>query len=432
MPPAIETYKWQKRLDTTPVQPGGVALNDNFTAIADSLGPANKTAIIAPTADDDSGEGYYYGSTWWDSVAGILYQCVDESEGSAVWKKIYTASPTFDEITVLGAGSFAEGVSIPADSEKLTFGAEGATDSYIQFGGTNLEISTTGNITCFEGTTGNPEFRVYGYDTGASAVKYGFLKIRTDGTFQVGAQDSEGLYLTSAGTAGKGITIDKAGDVYLQNDAQKFALGAGGDIDSYLQFDGSDLAVYSSGDLLVTAGTNKTLELTNPVYDDVSIDTSNVKIPAANAPAWTAYKGGQVLAFEPSSDEIIYFTAQLPHGYKQGEDIEFHLHVVCPDANAGNVRWNFTYSFASINGTFPSETTVAVDLASSGVADKHIIHEVVGTISGIGINISAGLICSLEREGSHANDTYASNIYLIFADFHVPINTLGSRQATSK
>lgn len=46
--------------------------------------------------------------------------------------------------------------------------------------------------------------------------------------------------------------------------------------------------------------------------------------------------------------------------------------------------------------------------------------------------VSSMLICSLIREGTNKDDTYNSDVYLLGVDFHVPLNTMGSRQDDTK
>ena len=45
-----------------------------------------KTA--APTANDDTGDGYQTGSLWVDETADKAYICQDSTEGAAIWKQI--------------------------------------------------------------------------------------------------------------------------------------------------------------------------------------------------------------------------------------------------------------------------------------------------------------------------------------------------------
>lgn len=169
------------------------------------------------------------------------------------------------------------------------------------------------------------------------------------------------------------------------------------------------------------------------VWDDLQIVMGQLKLPGVSDPSWTAYKGCYVLTFSKTADNIATFTAQLPHSYKEGSDIEFHLHLAYPDAGAGDTRWNFTHSWADMGEDFPAETTVTTDIASPTTADRHQYAEIAATISGAGHTISSILLCSIQREGSDAvNDDYDNVVYLVAADFHFEKDTVGSRQEVVK
>lgn len=47
----------------------------------------NTTATTAPTTGDDSADGYSFGSIWYNTSTGIVYVCVNDSVGAAVWKR---------------------------------------------------------------------------------------------------------------------------------------------------------------------------------------------------------------------------------------------------------------------------------------------------------------------------------------------------------
>jgi len=49
---------------------------------------SNLSAAVAPTVNDDSGDGYAVGSFWIDTVLDDGYWCMDAAPGAAVWKKI--------------------------------------------------------------------------------------------------------------------------------------------------------------------------------------------------------------------------------------------------------------------------------------------------------------------------------------------------------
>lgn len=48
---------------------------------------SNLSAAVAPTVNEDSGDGYAVGSVWIDTTADDAYVCLDSSVGAAVWKK---------------------------------------------------------------------------------------------------------------------------------------------------------------------------------------------------------------------------------------------------------------------------------------------------------------------------------------------------------
>lgn len=49
---------------------------------------SNLSAAVAPTVNEDSGDGYAIGSFWLDTTADDAYICLDATVGAAVWKKI--------------------------------------------------------------------------------------------------------------------------------------------------------------------------------------------------------------------------------------------------------------------------------------------------------------------------------------------------------
>ena len=178
-----------------------------------------------------------------------------------------------------------------------------------------------------------------------------------------------------------------------------------------------------------------TFEGDTTVWDDQQITIGNTRFAGASDPSWTAYQGGLVLAFNKAQDNIVYFTAQLSHKYKIDSDISFHIHTVHADGGAGNSRWNFTYSWADIMADFPSETTQSETFASPADADKHELHgfDAIEANSGAGQKVSSVMLCSLQREGTDAvNDTYDDDIYVVAMDFHIEMDTIGSRTVSTK
>jgi hypothetical protein len=229
----------------------------------------------------------------------------------------------------------------------------------------------------------------------------------------------------------------KFDDDILLPDNESVILGTGGDMKIY--YDGTDgyiaTDIVAASDLKIDCGSQKTVELQTTVWNDLVVSMSSVRLPAANPPTVTAYKSGQVLAFSSASDNYVYFNVQLPHTYKEGTDIKFHIHYAIPTAGAGagveNIKFDLTYSWANADGTFnaASSGTATIDVQNTS-ADTHEI-DGIATITGTGKNVSSVLICSLKRDTGVAND-YTDDVYVISADFHNETDTIGSRQEFTK
>jgi hypothetical protein len=175
------------------------------------------------------------------------------------------------------------------------------------------------------------------------------------------------------------------------------------------------------------------MTLGTPVWDDMQISFSNAKAPASNAPNWVAYKNSEVPAFSKTATNVLYFTAQLPHSYKEGSNMDFHIHITYPDAGVGNSTWYFTYSWANIDGTFPGASNSGnVIIPSHATADYNDMAEIMGTINGAGKTVSSILLCSISRLGGDGSDNYDNVIYLVSGDFHVQRDTIGSKQQLVK
>lgn len=201
-----------------------------------------------------------------------------------------------------------------------------------------------------------------------------------------------------------------AGDIYVE-----------GNIDSV------------NDDLTIDTGTGNTVVFEPAVWDDMQILLSQARTPASLAPNWTPYKSSQVPAFSDTQVNVIYFSAQLPHSYKEGTDIEFHVHLAYPDNGAGNSVWYFTYSWANSGDTFPAPSDSGqVIVASPATTDYHQKTVIIYPINGVGKQISSVLLCSIQRTGTSLDDTYANVIYGVSADFHYQKNTLGSRERLTK
>lgn len=76
-----------RKVSDTEIHIDSMYTNDLFKSnIADmNLAMIANTAIIAPTVNDDTGDGYIVGDIWYDSVLDAYYQTTDVTAAAAVW-----------------------------------------------------------------------------------------------------------------------------------------------------------------------------------------------------------------------------------------------------------------------------------------------------------------------------------------------------------
>jgi hypothetical protein len=180
----------------------------------------------------------------------------------------------------------------------------------------------------------------------------------------------------------------------------------------------------------ISADSSGNVRLVNTQWDDLRVSVNAVKVSGSKPPTWTSYKSTEVLGFSDQSvagnEEIVYFSVQMPHAWKEGTDITAHVHWLAEDDTAGNCRWQLTHSWANINGTFPDAATLSVNGAAGAAADKHVL-AALGTLTGTGKTLSSMILCSLRRNSSNAGDTLNGKAaYLLEIDFHYQVDKFGS------
>lgn len=155
-----------------------------------------------------------------------------------------------------------------------------------------------------------------------------------------------------------------------------------------------------------------------------------------NAPTWATISGGvQAWRFDEGVTDVLYFSAQLPHSYKEGTTIYPHLHILA-DANPGannKAKWTLEYFWSNIDGAAIAGTTTDPILYTVGAADA-LVHRILDFTAIVGTNmkVSSILQCTLSRLGADGADTYAGNIFALSFDVHFQKDTNGSNARSVK
>lgn len=185
------------------------------------------------------------------------------------------------------------------------------------------------------------------------------------------------------------------------------------------------------------------------VWDDLMVYPDATTKSGSYSPTWTrfAQNGGSqgvfLWMFDPSIEQELYFTIQIPHSYKLGTSIYPHVHwtTISGTPTGTNVTWGLEYTMIKIGGTFNSTTTLITSntvippIGTPTGTRQHIITPF-GAISGgtapNDIDVSTVLVCRLYRMVGDSNDTFSNSVGLLGFDIHYEKDTEGSRTQYQK
>ena len=233
------------------------------------------------------------------------------------------------------------------------------------------------------------------------------------------------------------ITVNTAG--YLNGDNVKLYFGSGNDASLY--YDGTDYNIktdeVAASDLLISCGSQKTMELQTTVYDDNQVSISNIRIPVANAPTERLYNHGivggvtyPVLGF--AVGDYFYFDVQTYHSMKLNTILDNHMHFMTPTDGSGTPdRFQFKLDVivAPIFGNWAVPTGSPFTWEHIIQADYTNLHvyDDVADIPASNSTVSTIYKCRLTRIAA-TQDEYGQEVYVEFTDCHYQKNTIGSRQ----
>jgi hypothetical protein len=189
-------------------------------------------------------------------------------------------------------------------------------------------------------------------------------------------------------------------------------------------------------DLSVITGTDKTLVLDTPVWDDSMV-------------APTAFRGGATaLTFDLLTTSIyghrwdvndeVHIWIQFPHSIKTNTIVSPHIHIINKNAIGNtnyNVAFNFYWTWANINSSFPaeqSELNVKQSFQNIGaLTHKMLVFGDITPTTGQG-GISSLFLGMFKRVAADSQPYNTNDIFCGGIDIHFQKDTQGSRQRGSK
>ena len=174
------------------------------------------------------------------------------------------------------------------------------------------------------------------------------------------------------------------------------------------------------------------------LYDDLRFPASAFNPPGlASDPDFDTTNGG--FLFAAAGTELVFVSAQLPHGWYEGSILTPHVHWQKTSSAGGNVVWEFAYKWAPIGEAMDAAfTTITADAPvpttpDNDTADEHLITSFGDDIlDPAGKQISDMIMMKLSRLGDHEDDTYGADVRLLEFDIHYEIDAFGSAHQFTK
>lgn len=166
-------------------------------------------------------------------------------------------------------------------------------------------------------------------------------------------------------------------------------------------------------------------------WQDLRVSLLSTNAAGSNPPglskilATGSSQGVFAYAFDRLSEEELYTSVQLPHGFYKGT-LEPHVHWQSTDTSVATVTWGLEYVIQNINAVGSPATEIhRVSQVSSGVARKHQL-AAFDHIHIENVKDSAIILVRFFRDATNASDTYNTDAIATDLDFHYQTDTLGS------
>lgn len=156
--------------------------------------------------------------------------------------------------------------------------------------------------------------------------------------------------------------------------------------------------------------------------------------PGASSPDTTAFVGN-MSGYTFKAGDSVHFTQEMLHGWKEGSELHFHVHLVTNGTNVDDryVKVQAEYVYANANAAFPTASSfisTTIKIPANTPNRTHLI-VAVGTISMSGGTIG-GLLRSLVSRETATGSAPTGNPFFDQIGIHRKADAPGSRSITTK
>ena len=187
---------------------------------------------------------------------------------------------------------------------------------------------------------------------------------------------------------------------------------------------GGNYSYFESDGTYVMTGSSTT-------WKDIILQGTNLR-GGSSPPSFLLFTGSiYATAFVNSNDDEVHGAFEMPHDYKEGTNLEVHIHWSPSSTNTGHCSWSVDYTIANMKSLFSAPESMHSNATStgSGIVNDHI-YTTIGLITGTELKIGAIINCRLYITGN--TDSFTGNAFGHSLGIHYEADTLGSRYRSQK
>ncbi len=273
----------------------------------------------------------------------------------------------------------------------------------------------------------------------------GYLFSDTDANYRGGMfynHATDVLSFNAAGAAAFNYTssvLNVIGNLGLIADTYKALFGAGTDMSiwydgTYGQIKTSDV---TASDLRITCGANKTLELQNPVYEDLQFPLASGKVPASNYPTWETFTTNTMCYAFSVDDYIDLQAGELPHNWVEGTAGDLHMHFTIKTAQSTGAnryaKFSIWIAYADTNEAWVEQAVLTYEATiPTGSAALTNFYLDMGDATLTNYLVGGQVKMRVKRIAATGGTEYADDVYITQVGMHLQRNTIGSRTELTK